>query len=836
MFKEEFQAIWEAQQPHHPHVLTPEFRDRLAHLLFFQRPIAKQSHLIGKCELEPAQPRAPWAAPAAQRFRVLQKVNDLHLEDHRGGEQALSGQQRAQLLELLNREGTQTFTKIRTYLGLPKTARFNLERGDEKTMPGNRTEASMRAVFGANWDEFSDGKQNQLIENWRNSPTDDALRQEARFLSLSDESTERWLKEKPAPDYCSLSLAAIHKLLPLMEQGMPFKEAEKEVYGTRFSGQPVFGLLPAVREFLTSLRNPAVERALTEMRKLVNALVREYGKPYEIRIELARELKKPRAERAKVTAANRKREAENKKLAERMATECGLQRPSARDLEKAKLWVEQNEGECPYTGQRISFSRLFDPDCGLDVDHILPRSRYPDDSYQNKVLCSLEANRNVKRNQTPFEAYAHDENDWHQILSRITRWGNKGKLAKFLLDSQKKLEEFTSRQMNDTRHSSVLAARLLGTLYGGRDTQDDGKTRQVIFSSSGAVTATLRRNWEFEQILQDLVPAEKGKDRGKPRTDHRHHAIDAIVIALTRNNIIQQMARDNAFRPWQPGTRRTWHHVPQPWSSPDFLDSVKTQIAAMIVSHRPEHKISGELHKGSNYGRPKLENGKSVVHNRVSLASLSARDIDDDDVIVDRAVRDAVRAKLAELGGDPKLFAVPENAPTLPSGSGKAVPIRKVRIREVKKPLHVGQGVRERWVASGGIHHVELFVERDQSRRDHWKSCVVQITQAYERRRRKQAIVSRQLEGSDAEFLFSLCKDDTVEMTRKGKRSIYRVKLFYDQGDTCSICFVPVNDAHLSQDHRKLELEWYARPSTLKTLEPRKVLIDLLGRVHPAND
>jgi CRISPR-associated endonuclease Csn1 len=91
--------------------------------------------------------------------------------------------------------------------------------------------------------------------------------------------------------------------------------------------------LPPVRDALPTLRSPAVERALTELRKVVNAIVRAYGRPYEIRIELARELKKPRQERVKATIANRKREAENKALAKRMADECGIQNPSRKDLE-----------------------------------------------------------------------------------------------------------------------------------------------------------------------------------------------------------------------------------------------------------------------------------------------------------------------------------------------------------------------------------------------------------------------------------------------------------------------------------------------------------------------
>jgi len=840
MFEQEFALIWAAQVVHHGSLLTQELYDRVHELLFFQRPISAQKHLVGTCELErgddkhPPKRRAPWATMAAQRFRMLQKVNDLVVIDTKNQtSRKLIKEERGKLYQLLDREGTQSFTSIRKHLDLKGTT-FNLEAGGDKDLPGNRTQKSMRKVFGIFWDEFTEGKQNQIIENWRNSESDDLLIQEAmEHLGLDAEAAAVLAKEAPQADYCSLSLTAIAKLMPLMMSGRSFKDAETEIYGSRFSGLAVHDTLPPVREALPTLRNPAVERAMTELRKVVNAIVREYGKPYEIRIELARELKKPRQERVKTTTANRKREAENKAIAAKILKECGIANPSRGDLEKAKLFVECG-GICPYTGRSIPFSQLFQ-DSEFDVEHIIPRSRYPDDSFQNKTLCYLPENREHKRNQTPFEAYSNNPDVWAQILSRVVKWSNPGKLSRFKLQGERELADFSARQMNDTRYTSVLAGRLLAMLYGGRDVETDNGNRQVIFASSGAVTATLRRSWGFERILQAIVSPEPGETRGKPRTDHRHHAVDAITIALTRQSVIQAMANASAFEPWQPGTR-TWRRVPEPWTTPDFIGNLTEQVAKMTVSHRPEHKVSHEMHKGTNYGKPRKEGGKTVVHNRVSLASLRAKDIHDDDCIVDSAVREAVRQKLGELGDDPKKLSIVGNEPVLPSRNGKTVPIRKVRVRETKNALQVGKGLRERWVASGGIHHVELFVTRDERRKESWVSSVVQVPEAYERMRRKVPVIARRIPASDAAFLFSLCKDDTVELTRDGKLQLVRVKLFYDQGDSCSICFVPLNDANLSKDHRARGIEWYARPSSLQKLNARKVVVDLLGKVHPAND
>lgn len=832
MFKEEFEKIWASQLPYHADVLTPKLHDQVAELLYFQRPIAAQTHLIGKCELEPDKQRAPWAVMAAQRFRMLQKILDLRIAVQGSDGKSLTSEERDRLYNLLDCEGDQTFASVRKFLGIPKGAQFKQELNGDKSMPGNRTQKAMLKVFGDRWGTFSEGKQSQIIENWRNNESDESLKREAvEHLGLDETGAQQLLNQKAQPDYCALSLKAIEKLLPLMRSGMSFKEAETNVYGSRFTGQNIYDFLPPVHLHVPSLRNPAVERALTEMRKVVNAIVREYGKPYEVRIELARELKKPRQERVKATKENVKRRKEREDIARKIAMECGLQNPSRADIEKALLHLECG-GICPYTGRSVPFSDLFN-NSEFDVEHIIPRSRFPDDSFQNKTLCFLPENREIKRHRTPFEAYSSNEELWAQILQRVRSWPipNDGKLKRFLLSDSAELEGFSARQMNDTRYTSVLAGRLLESLYGGRDVAESGGIRQAVFASSGKVTATLRRSWGLEGILQELVPSEPGESRGKPRVDHRHHAIDAITIALTRQGVIQAMALAASLEPWQQGPR-AWRKIVSPW--PNFVESIRPHIEEMVVSHRPEHKLSGELHKGTNYSRPYAYCGKQTVHTRTKLSGLSVTDIDAEDIIVDPAVREAVRAKLEEIGGNPKLFDRPENTPYLIGPKGVSIPIRKVRIRETKNPLRVGKGLRERFVASGGIHHVAFFVARDQKRQEKWESVVVQITQAYERRSRKDPVIARNLENDrEAAFLFSVMKDDTILVIENGMEQLLRVKKF---GENKQIWFVPVNDAHDDATQKKLGITWSKKPNTLKELKPKKVVIDLLGRVHPAND
>jgi len=407
-----------------------------------------------------------------------------------------------------------------------------------------------------------------------------------------------------------------------------------------------------------------------------------------------------------------------------------------------------------------------------------------------KTLCYHEENRSVKRGRTPWETYGADEESWAQILERVKKFGNQAKFRRFELRGEEELREFTERQMNDTRYTTRLGVDLLSTLYGGRDIpRADGTNRRVIHATTGMVTATLRRAWGVEAILREAVPSHNGESKGKPRTDHRHHAVDAIVIALTSQAMVQRMSAAAASAPsWQTG-RRSFQSMESPW--PDFVDSIRPHVTGMIVSHRPEHKMSGALHKETIYGRPYRFEGRSVVNLRRSVQGITPAQVMD---IPDPAVRQAVEAKLSEYGGDSTKFN-PEDARTLPSlvtNRGEHIPIRKVRVRETKNADALLELPGKRFVQSDEIHHVELFVQRE-GRKEVWTHRPVTLMEAYSRHRRNLSVVSRELEDDpSAEFLFSLMKGDMVELDYNGQRGVYRVKKFYTAGH---IWFAHANNA-----------------------------------------
>ena len=691
-------------------------------------------------------------------------------------------------------------------------------------------------------------EQKQVVEEWRTSESEDFLvRRGMDYWGLDEIAAQRWAAAKPEDGHCALSRKAINRLLPLMLDGMSFKEAETKVYGNRFSGGLALDKLPPLHVHrnikgsteaekllaklrLGAIRNPAVERALTELRKVVNAIVHEYGKPHEIRVELARELKKPRKERESATKQNRTRQKERDKAKADLLRECGLQNPSRADIEKALLYYECG-GECPYTGRNFTLRQLFQ-DSQFDVEHIIPLSRYPDDSFQNKTLCWHEENRNIKRNKTPFDAYSKDTARWEEMQVRIKAWkpANPGKLKRFMLRSEDELEAFTARQMNDTRYASVLASRLLESLYGGRDETTPAGTRQVIYASSGAVTATLRRVWGLEAILREAVPSNNGQSKGKPRTDHRHHAIDAITIALTRQSVIQTMARSASLDRRLEQDSRAFRRIPSPW--PNFVESIRPHIEQMIISHRPEHKMSGALHDETNYGRPYKYNGKTTVNIRKPVTALSATDIEK---IVDPAVQSAVRQKAAELGGDLTQCESAQNWPTLPSNNETTIPIKRVRIRKVMTPTPIASGPRERQVALANNHHAAIFAKLDEHGKEiRWDSISVSLYEAMERKRKKLSVIQRSYpELAEYQFKFSLMNGDIVEICEAGIAQLYRLRSIESNG---VFFLLSIRDARLKKEIAATGDRWRPSADALRKLSCRKVSVDTLGRVHPAND
>ncbi len=832
MYEDEFKQIWNSQKTYHPQ-LTDDLKKRVADAIFKQRPLKSQKDLVGDCELEQGRKRAPIAIIPAQCFRYLQTLNNLLVDGRE-----LTGDERTKLINALENEGDLTFPKARKILGLPRTSSFNLERGGETRVIGNRTASKLREIFGERWEKISEEDRDKIVEDMRSIVKEETLKRRAiKVWGLNDARAEKLSEITLEDRYCAFSRQAINKLLPLLKDGMALQTSIKKLYPERFSreGEPLDVLPPVKSELFTELRNPLVERSLTELRKVVNALAAQYGKPDIVRIELARELRQSADQRESSWKRMRANEKERKKAAEKVLREAKITKPSRDDVLKVLL-AEECGWRCPYTGKAMSMETLFGDHPQFDIEHIIPFDRSLDDSYMNKTLCHAEENRRIKQGKTPYEAYSKSPG-WDEIVGRVKKFigdARDEKFRRFMLD-EKGMEEFindfTSRQLNDTRYAAKKAKEYLGLLYGGvNDNGIDHSNRLKIQATTGQITAYLRSLWGLNTIL--------GDGPGKSRDDHRHHAVDALTIALTEPLTVTML--NNAAKNARREKRRRFAKIDSPWVK--FLEDAREAVSKVVVSPLISRRVRGKLHAETFYSTQGVdEKGKPVVHVRKPLSALTSSDIEN---IVDKKVQSIIKERIEELGGgEPKkLFSDKKhnNHPFFETAAGKRY-IRRVRVRQNLTTFTVGKDHRARHVATESNHHMEIIGVLDECGQiKKWEGQVVSLPEAYRRLKAKEPVIKKD-HGSGKKFLFSLSNGEVVELDENEERRVQYVvrtitafkvngKLYHQ------VKLSPLNDARKLEDIQKDKKLIGALVEPLRKLNCRKVVITPLGEVRYAND
>ncbi|MDR2440984.1 MAG: type II CRISPR RNA-guided endonuclease Cas9 [Planctomycetaceae bacterium] len=901
MFIDEFDAIWNKQAETNQN-LTKELRKKIYDTLFFQRPLKSQKNLIGKCELEPNLRRASLASVEAQQFRYWQKILDLQVQEPDGFFRDLSREEQDTLAEVLEHTEKLTFSAMRKLLGLtkPKGAyKFNLETDGVKDIRGNSTSARIGEILKERWFNVTETNISQPADHWgvlledkdeketKNKkslqkysaagsvpPKKESILSEEEKDTLIDEILQfehedalaRRLEKRfqfdsntasqlaalrLEDDYAKLSKTAIKKLLAKMiNKRIRYVTAKKEIYGkedneNNANTTPVDFLPQVLRDpnnfeipfFKDDLRNPIVIRTLTEVRKVVNAIIRRYNKPQLIRIELARDMKKGRKEREDINRKKRDNEAKNEMARKKILEETGNKEPKSFEILKIRL-AEECNWECPYTGKTITVANLLSSTPQFDIEHTLPFSRSLDNSFPNKSLCDIYENRHVKKNRTPFEAYGHDPQRWHEILTRVSKFRGGYAAIKLLRFKMETIpEDFTHRMLNDTRYISRLSGEYVGLLYGGKTDSNSDLRVQV---SSGGMTAYLRDEWKLNAILAD------GGDK-KNRNNHCHHAIDAVVIALNNMGTVQKLSKA-AEQASDMGTHRLFVKDGIKPPMPDFVQKVHDAVNKINISYRVNRKVSGGFHDETNYSPPQIftdEHGKSVEfrHIRKPLQSMSKNEINN---IVDPVIRRLVQEKLERLGGDPKKFTENE-LPYITTKTGRIIPIRKARFRKNIGILTLAPNtVKERHVASGNNHHIEIFEVLDENgnvKKLDWK-CV-NLFESIQRVRAKQPVIASSNhygDGTPTRLKFSLAKCEYVQATPPGEPMVLLRVCKISESDV-SLC--------LHSDARQEALRKEKKPgetqndfskyriTSIKKLEQYKlckVTVDLLGNIHPAND
>ncbi|MHB8262533.1 MAG: type II CRISPR RNA-guided endonuclease Cas9 [Acidimicrobiales bacterium] len=379
MFMDEFDQIWNEQSRHYPELLNEDLKSNLRQTLFYQRPLKSQKDKIGECELEAGCRRAPKYFLQGQRWRILQNVNNMVIIDKSNGSQrSLADDERERIIHELDEYGTQTFAHLRKLIGLKRDSKFNLENGERKKLEGNSVNKKLRSIFQERLDDLSSEERAKIVEDVVSIQDDTALKHRGMQMYRLDEAqADEFSKCAFEDGYFNVSKKAILKMLPLLEEGLTYAEARKKIYPDADKPRNAYSYLPPTNSAIQSLKvltNPVVSRSVTQLRKVVNAIIHEYGRPAYIRIELARDLKKSRLDRKKITKANRDNEKSRQDAAKKILEETGVSGPSRDDIEKVRLALEQGL-VCPYTGKTISIANLIGSASQFDVDHIIPYSR-----------------------------------------------------------------------------------------------------------------------------------------------------------------------------------------------------------------------------------------------------------------------------------------------------------------------------------------------------------------------------------------------------------------------------------------------------------------------------
>ena len=434
------------------------------------------------------------------------------------------------------------------------------------------------------------------------------------------------------PGYGNKSAKFICKLLPQLQQGLGYSEACAAV-GYRHSNSPtseeitertLLEKIPLLQR--NELRQPLVEKILNQMINLVNALKAEYGVD-EVRVELARELKMSREERERMVRNNKDREDHNKEVAEKIQ-KCGLF-PTKSRIRKYRLWEEAGR-QCLYCGRSIDEKQCLNGD-DMEVEHIIPKSVLYDDSYGNKTCACRRCNKE-KGNRTALE-YIRAKGWEAEYMERINGLLDKKAISYSKHQRLRWLKEdipsdFLERQLRLTQYISRQAMAIL----------QQGIRR--VSASEGGVTARLRSLWGYDDILHTLnldrydsmgeterVSREgetteklRIKDWSK-RKDHRHHAIDALVVASTRQGYIQRLNRVSSESEreamsgeieMQKVTKTDKLSLLERWLTqrPHLsVRAVSDKVAEILISYRPGRRV---VTRGRNIYRKKTADGREV--------------------------------------------------------------------------------------------------------------------------------------------------------------------------------------------------------------------------------
>lgn len=710
---------------------------------------------VGYCTFETEERRAPKATFTAQKFRALQIINNLRFINPETGEikESLTPDEIKKVFALSLKRKEVKPEQILKELDLQGWLIEGYDRNNEKIIvleDFHKLKKALEREFPDTWErlladtEFYD----EIASVLTYYLTPESARRELKKLQLEDDVVDALLNVS-FKGHASLSLKALKKIIPYLEQGYKYSQAcELAGYDHRaLPGKNRKNHIPPFEseEFDKQLKteylgitNPNVKRALAQARKVVNAIVRLYGVPSRIGIELAREMTLSRSEKIEQARLNNERRQERENIIRKLKEEHHIDNPNKKLIDKYLLYELQG-GKCAYSLKEIDLNRMLHDPSYVEIDHIIPRSLSFNDSFSNKVLVLASENRNKgDRLAAEYIKNTYGEEHFNKCLALIRdsiknapnhRAGelwSKEKLFRKEELSEEELVRFRERYLTNTRHAARYFKKVLCAYLDIEDSK--------VITVNGRMTRDLRHLLGVEELKKD-------------RLSDKHHAVDAAVCALCDYATVFKLSNfyknkdgfyeiDDGTLINQIGQRLKLENIA--W--PDFRKDIIKRFDTLIVSRAPNRKVTGRGHQDTIYSLKHVrkvvnlpEQGKISINKdaprpttRIRLDSLSPQqikkilecpkeilvDYDSNYLLYERIINRLKETEPAE-GSKNKWAAIafgPGAEPIhVPSKDGKEGPI----VRKIKIFTDVFSGVAVR----GGIAPYDNIVRLDFYRR-----------------------------------------------------------------------------------------------------------------------
>lgn len=760
--------------------------------------------MIGDCTFEdgengrPLQKRAPKASYAFMAFNLWQKINHIRVNS-KGIQRSLETEEKNKIADLAWTKENITYHDLRQITGLDEETRFS-----EVTYPLDSTTEEAEKKVKFSWVKPYHAMRRALDKVEKNyirklsREEIDAIAY-AFTVYKNDKKirtalTEKGIKENVADvlityldgfsKFGHLSEYACYKLLPFLEKGEEYYKACDSA-----------GLIESPARKIKDITNPVVKRAVTQTMKVIKAVQRKYGNPVEVHIELARELARSFKDRAAMDHRMKENYAKNEKIKERLSKEFHIMNPTGQDIVKWKLY-EQQQGCCAYSQKPFDVDRLLHDGNYAEVDHILPYSRSFDDTYRNKVLVLEKENRD-KGNRTPMEYLADKPERKEKFIAWVKTVIKDSKKREHLLRvkyGRDEEAEWKQRHLQDTQYISRFLYNYLRNTLKLAPGYTDRKRR--IIPVNGAVTGYIRKRLDIRKIREN---------------GDLHHAVDAVVIAVTTQGMIQKVTRYSQIREnpklidkktGEVLTAKEFHNkdnFPEPWPrfrqelevrvSEDPEEAIRRlrlpayenvgEIKKPFVSRMPRRKVRGAAHEETVRSGKLREDGYTILKTDLSKLKLENGEIKGYyRPESDRLLYEALKKRLEAFGGKgEEAFKEPFYKPKADGTPGPLV--KKVKIIEkssLNVPVHKGKGV----AYNDMMVRIDIFGVNEKGKNAYY-FVPVYVSDTVKKELPCRGVVKRKSYENwkimdDKDFLFSLYHNDMIHVVSKKPLSFTAAK------------------------------------------------------------